>query len=180
MPTGVWSAYGAPWLQPAAINGKSTDRLNRKNEPNPLPAAATGCVRRSMVRRGRRFESVRELAQHPCKWTFSVACDGEISTLRGYETGTLSAWRALAGTRDVSRLGLGRARDSRSRHWLGKFLQTEVWCCPCWREADHLLQWGGTRPGEALQRSAPKRLGKRNTSTSRLVRPTSCPDGDRS
>jgi hypothetical protein len=39
---------------------------------------------------------------------------------------------------------------------------------------------GGTRPGEALQRSAPKRLGKRNTSSSRLVRPTSCPDGDRS
>jgi hypothetical protein len=32
----------------------------------------------------------------------SVACDGEIQTLRGYETGTSWGWRALAGIRDVS------------------------------------------------------------------------------
>ena len=39
-----WSLYGAPWLQPVAISGKSTGPPNRKSKRNPLPSAATGCV----------------------------------------------------------------------------------------------------------------------------------------
>ncbi len=46
-----WSLYGAPWLQPAAISGKSTERGNGGNTPKPLPWVATGCLRRSMVSR---------------------------------------------------------------------------------------------------------------------------------
>src|SRR5262245_1423809 len=61
------------------------------------------------------FESARGLPEKPCTWAYSVACDGEISGLRGYETGTVWDWRARAGTRDVSRRSVGRGRDSRSR-----------------------------------------------------------------
>src|SRR2546427_4626031 len=46
-----WSLYGAPWLQPVAISGKSTRPQNREDKPKPLPPAATGCVRGSMVSR---------------------------------------------------------------------------------------------------------------------------------
>jgi hypothetical protein len=46
-----WSLYGAPWLQPVAIAGKSTGPRNRENKRNPLPPAATGCLRSSMVSR---------------------------------------------------------------------------------------------------------------------------------
>ena len=46
-----WSLYGAPWLQPVAISGKSTSRRTRQNKPKPLPWAATGCLRSSMVSR---------------------------------------------------------------------------------------------------------------------------------
>ena len=46
-----WSLYGAPWLQPVAISGKSTERGNGGNMPKPLPWVATGCLRRSMVSR---------------------------------------------------------------------------------------------------------------------------------
>jgi hypothetical protein len=42
-------------------------------------------------------------------WACCVACDGEISSLRGYETGTFWDGRALADTRDVSRHSLRRA-----------------------------------------------------------------------
>src|SRR5438034_4764326 len=45
-----WSLYGAPWLQPVAISGKSTGSQTRRNKPNRLPPAATSCARRSMVR----------------------------------------------------------------------------------------------------------------------------------
>jgi len=38
----VWSLYGAPWLQPVAIAGKSAAPRNRKNKRNPLRLAATG------------------------------------------------------------------------------------------------------------------------------------------
>src|SRR5205823_5061284 len=47
-----WSLYGARWLQPVATTGKSRGPVNRKSKPNPLPPAATGCLRTSMVRRG--------------------------------------------------------------------------------------------------------------------------------
>jgi hypothetical protein len=46
----AWSLYGAPWLQPVATQGKSARPVSRENKPNPLPPAATGCLRRSMVR----------------------------------------------------------------------------------------------------------------------------------
>ena len=38
--------YGAPWLQPVAISGKSPNAANSKNKLNPLPRAATSCLRR--------------------------------------------------------------------------------------------------------------------------------------
>ena len=47
-----WSLYGAPWLQPVANSGKSTEHGNGGNTPKPLPWVSTGCLRRSMVRRG--------------------------------------------------------------------------------------------------------------------------------
>src|ERR671936_26297 len=47
-----WSPYGAPWLQPVAISGKSNRRGNGKNKPKPLPAVATHCRLERMVRRG--------------------------------------------------------------------------------------------------------------------------------
>jgi len=47
-----WSPYGAPWLQPVAISGKSRGRKNRRNKPKPLPWVATGCLQKYMVRRG--------------------------------------------------------------------------------------------------------------------------------
>ena len=47
-----WSLYGAPWLQPVAVNGKPAERRSGENKPNPLRSVATGCLRRSMVRRG--------------------------------------------------------------------------------------------------------------------------------
>jgi hypothetical protein len=42
----------APCLQPAAINGKSTERKSGENRPNPLRPVAPRCPRSSMVRRG--------------------------------------------------------------------------------------------------------------------------------
>ena len=47
----VWSLYGAPWLQPVAISGKSKRRESRENKRNPLPSIATGCREKYMVRR---------------------------------------------------------------------------------------------------------------------------------
>jgi hypothetical protein len=41
---------GVPRLQPVAISGKSAERRSPENKRNPLPPAATGCLRRSMVR----------------------------------------------------------------------------------------------------------------------------------
>jgi hypothetical protein len=54
------------------IAGKSTGPRNRQNKRNPLPPAATGCLRSSMVRRGRRFESVRGLCKIPGNRPFLV------------------------------------------------------------------------------------------------------------
>src|SRR6266571_3078387 len=51
MASRVWSLCGAPWLQPTAINGNSAGPRNRKNKRNPLPPAAAGCLRGSMVSR---------------------------------------------------------------------------------------------------------------------------------
>jgi hypothetical protein len=72
-------------------------------------------LRTSMVRRGRRFESVRGLEEKPCKRACCVARDGEILIRRGYEAGTFWDWRALAGIRDASRPTRRRAPETRSR-----------------------------------------------------------------
>src|SRR6266508_2524855 len=48
---------------------------------------------------GRRFESVRGLADKPCKWAYVVACLDKIGTLRGYETGTFWGSRRTSGER---------------------------------------------------------------------------------
>jgi hypothetical protein len=58
-----WSLYGAPWLQPVAISGKSERRGSRGNKPEPLPWVATSCLRCSMVRRG----STVRVRQRVCK-----------------------------------------------------------------------------------------------------------------
>jgi hypothetical protein len=89
---------------------------------------------------GRRFESVRWFAQKPCTWACCVARCGEIETLRGYETGTFWDWRALAGTRDVSRHGLKRARGTRSRPITRKVPANRQSTLPRWRDADSLLR----------------------------------------
>src|SRR5919201_4567001 len=49
-----WSLYGALWLQPVAISRKSTERRNGRRQA------------KRMVRRGRRFESVRGLRVFAC------------------------------------------------------------------------------------------------------------------
>jgi hypothetical protein len=69
-----------------------------------------------------------------------VACDGEISTLRGYETGTFSDWRALAGTRDVSRHSWDVLEKLEREHSLEKFLQRGPSRCPRWRDVDSPLR----------------------------------------
>jgi hypothetical protein len=65
-----WSLYGAPWLQPVAISGKSTGTRNRENKRHPLPPAATGCVGKYMVRRG---STVRVRQRALCKSPVYVA-----------------------------------------------------------------------------------------------------------
>ena len=75
--------------------------------------------------------SVRQRAcSKALQMAFSVACDGEIETLRGYETGTFWDWRARrAGTRDISRRSERRARDSRSRPPARKVLRSASMYC---------------------------------------------------
>jgi hypothetical protein len=63
--------YGAPWLQLVAINGKSDGRGSAESKPKPLPSVATGCREKYMVRRGRRFESVRGLCKSPANRGFT-------------------------------------------------------------------------------------------------------------
>jgi hypothetical protein len=57
----AWSLYGAPWWQTLATGRKSEEAKNGRNKGKPLPCVATACRLERMVRRGRRFESVRGL-----------------------------------------------------------------------------------------------------------------------
>ena len=68
-----WSLYGAPWLQPAAISGKSTGSKTRRNKQNRLPPAATSCARRSMVRRGSPVRVRKRASRKSCTAAFSAA-----------------------------------------------------------------------------------------------------------
>ncbi len=63
-----WSLYGAPWLQPVAISGKSTGPRNRKNKLNPLPPAATGCLRHG--KEGSTVRVRQRASQKASKWPF--------------------------------------------------------------------------------------------------------------
>jgi hypothetical protein len=134
-----WSLYGAQGSQPVATAGKCRDGNSGSNTRKPLPSVATGCMVVYMVRRGRRFESVRGLAEEPCKWACCVAHDGEILNPRGY--GYTLGLAALAYTRDVSwhsleRLGtLDRDRSHATT--------VSVCCCstrsPCQSRSPHSL-----------------------------------------
>jgi hypothetical protein len=84
--------------------------------------AALSCPRRPLRTRasvfgsrdGKEGSTVR-VRQRAClkalQGAYYVACDGEISRLRGYETGTFGT----SGTRDVSRHGAGLGRLTRWR-----------------------------------------------------------------
>ena len=58
---GTWSTYGAERTQPMATVSKSAIPKAAQLLADTLPMIATNCGRHRMVRRGRRFESVRGL-----------------------------------------------------------------------------------------------------------------------
>jgi hypothetical protein len=60
-----WSLYGAPWSQPVANGGKCSHARNRENKRKPSRWIATGCVRRSMVRRGSTVRVRQRALQKP-------------------------------------------------------------------------------------------------------------------
>jgi hypothetical protein len=60
-----WSLYGAPWLQPVAISGRSDRHGNGENKPKPLPLVATGCREKHMVRRGSTVRVRQRALQKP-------------------------------------------------------------------------------------------------------------------
>ena len=84
-----WSFYGAPWLQPVAISGKSTEPRSGGNTPKTLRRVATGCLRRCMVRRGSTVESVRGLCKSPAKrgFFFRFHLHGPLLRLEGHGAG---------------------------------------------------------------------------------------------
>jgi hypothetical protein len=103
-----------------------------------------------MVRRGRRFESVRGLRRKPCKmdlWCCLLlarpTCAG---TRRVHTPGT-------DGHSRVTRHTLRRAADRTV--WIPprKSLQTRMWCCLAWRDPD-------TAPGQQLARALGARRGR--------------------
>src|SRR5215208_3858043 len=64
----LWSPVVATGGNRRQMDGTQT----RGKKPNPLLLAATGCVRRSMVRRGLRFESGRGLRKRPAIAGFAL------------------------------------------------------------------------------------------------------------
>jgi hypothetical protein len=64
---GGWSLYGAQRSQRVATAGKWEDAENGADMRNPLPWVATGCVRRSMVRRGSTVRVRQRALQKPRK-----------------------------------------------------------------------------------------------------------------
>ena len=66
--------YGAPWLQPVAINRKRTTPKDGY-KPTPLPSVATHCLRCSMVRRGSTVRVRQRALQKRCNGHFSVQAD---------------------------------------------------------------------------------------------------------
>src|SRR5687768_3411328 len=75
---GVDHAWKGSWKNAGATDGKELGahrRERRVNKRNRLPWLATGCRKRSMVRRGRRFESVRGLCKVPANRGFPYQLD---------------------------------------------------------------------------------------------------------
>jgi hypothetical protein len=70
-----WSLYGAQWLQPVAISGKSTGRRGGKNKPKPLRSVATACRVQRMVRRGSTVRVRQRALQKACKCAVLVQAD---------------------------------------------------------------------------------------------------------
>jgi hypothetical protein len=68
----VWSVYGAERSQSVATGDKCDGGECGSNRQKPLPWVATSCHRVRMVRRSRRFESVRGLYKDPQIVAFSV------------------------------------------------------------------------------------------------------------
>src|ERR671936_389624 len=82
----VWSLYGAPWLQPVAIGGKSRSLRNGRNKRKPLPWVA-------MVRRGSTVR-VRQRAS-----VFSLLIDYLCCQDRRAFAHSTSTQRPIAATR---------------------------------------------------------------------------------
>ncbi len=111
--------------------GKSTQRRSGENKPKPLPSVATACVRRSMVRRG----STVRVRQRACTKALQIGI-WRCLPWRDFD----AAWvrdgyiLRLADTRGHARPSRDAARDVLETgdrdHRLGKFLQTQCWCCP--------------------------------------------------
>ncbi len=116
-----WSLYGAPWLQPVAIRRKSPVRRRGENKPEPLPSVATGCLGRSMVRRGRDLprwsagsarraspalaNSLANTKETACKQAFSRRSRKPLpgaSLGRGFESLPLRLSRVASGAHPLS------------------------------------------------------------------------------
>jgi len=68
----IWSLYGAQRSQPVATGGKWDGADNGSNKQKPLPWFATGCLSRSLVRRGSTVRvRQRALAKAPGIGAFS-------------------------------------------------------------------------------------------------------------
>ena len=82
--TGNWgrSLYGAQRSQLVATRRKCNGRGSRSNTGKPLPWVATGCLRRSMVRRGSTVRVRQGSAKGPEIGPFSFESTCSISTLR--------------------------------------------------------------------------------------------------
>jgi hypothetical protein len=94
-----WSLYGAPGLQPTPISGKSTRPVKRKNKPNPLPPVATGCLRRSMVRRGSTVRVRQRASQNASKWPFLLPQTTRSGQAAAENLSPRSAPKFMSGTR---------------------------------------------------------------------------------
>ena len=149
------------WSLAVATSGNRWQMGTPRKRLQQAKTVATGCDQLPIGAHGKegvdgssRSEGLR---QKPCKWAYSVACTGEIATPRGYETGTFWDWRALAGTRDMSRRSKGRAPDSRSRRVsrgsgaVRRRWSASVFCPECWeRERTGGERASGVRHGRRL------------------------------
>jgi hypothetical protein len=74
-PLRTWSIYGAQRAQPVATGRKRDALENRSNKPIRNRRQPTATVSERIVRRGRRFESVRGLCKSAARRRFCVHID---------------------------------------------------------------------------------------------------------